>query len=146
MKKPTLLILCTGNSCRSQMAEYFLRAAVGDVATVASAGCSPAGYVHPMAIQVMLEKGHNLATAVSQPASDFMRQDIAVVITVCGYADQACPEFPGQKKHYCWKFDDPAHAEGTEEEKLEMFRRVRDEIERVFLAYGQGLTDGRHIA
>lgn len=141
MKKPTILILCTGNSCRSQMAEYFLRAAVGDAATVASAGCEPAGYVHRMAIQVMQEKGHDLSAAESQPAGDFMQGTVDVVVTVCGYADQACPEFPGQKKHYCWKFDDPAHAEGTDDEKLAMFRRVRDEIDGVFTTYGRGWAD-----
>lgn len=123
------------------MAEYFLRAAVGDLAEVGSAGCDPAGYVHPLAIQVMLEKGCDLTVAESQPVADFMHRDVDVVVTVCSYADEACPQFPGQKKHYCWKFDDPAHAEGSEDGKLLMFRRVRDEIDRVFTAYGRGLAD-----
>lgn len=141
MSQPTILILCTGNSCRSQMAEYFLRSAVGDAAVVVSAGCDPAGYVHPVAIQVMQEKGYDLSAAESQPQTDFIEQDVAVVVTVCSNADQECPTFPGQKKHYCWKFDDPAHAEGSDEEKLAVFRRVRDEIERVFTAYGYGWVD-----
>ena len=103
MPKLLILVLCIGNSCRSQMAEYFLRAAVGDLAEVGSAGCEPAGYVHPLAIQVMREKGYDLTVAESQPAEDFMTRDVDVVVTVCGYADQACAQFSGQKKHYCWK-------------------------------------------
>ena len=141
MSKPTILILCTGNSCRSKMAEYFLRSAVGEVASIVSAGCDPAGYVHPLAVQVMREKGYDLSAAESQSQTDYLDRDVAVVVTVCSHADQECPTFPGQKKHYCWKFDDPAHAEGSEEDKLAVFRRVRDEIEAVFTAYGRGWLD-----
>ena len=96
-----------------------------------------------MAIQVMLEKGHDLSKAVSQPAQDFMQRNVDVVVTVCGYADQACPTFSGENKHYCWKFDDPADAVGTDEEKLAVFRRVRNEIELVFTAYGRGWVDSQ---
>jgi len=141
-KKPLILVLCTGNSCRSQMAEYLLRAAAGDVVDVASAGSDPAGYVHPMAIEVMSELGHDLSDAKSKPLTDFQDRPVHVVISVCGKADQCCPDFPGEQAHYCWLFDDPAYVEGTDEEKREVFLRVRDEIQRVFTAYGRGLADG----
>ncbi|WP_435893551.1 arsenate reductase ArsC [Oceaniferula spumae] len=142
MTKPLILVLCTGNSCRSQMAEYLLRAAAGDVVEVASAGSDPAGYVHPLAIQAMSELGHDLTGAISKSLNEFKTQPVHVVISVCGNADQCCPDFPGEQAHYCWTFDDPAHAEGSDEEKLEQFRRIRDEIQRVFTAYGRGLADG----
>jgi arsenate reductase len=145
MSKLLILILCTGNSCRSQMAEYFLRDVVGDVADVASAGSDPAGYVHPLAIEVMQEKGHDLSDAVSKSCSEFLDRDIEVVITVCGNADQACPEFSGQKAHYCWRFADPADTMGNDDDKRIIFRRVRDEINLVFTAFGSGLVDGKRI-
>ncbi|BDS08220.1 arsenate reductase [Oceaniferula spumae] len=124
------------------MAEYLLRAAAGDVVEVASAGSDPAGYVHPLAIQAMSELGHDLTGAISKSLNEFKTQPVHVVISVCGNADQCCPDFPGEQAHYCWTFDDPAHAEGSDEEKLEQFRRIRDEIQRVFTAYGRGLADG----
>lgn len=138
MSKPVVLILCTGNSCRSHLAEGFLRSAAGDVLNVQSAGSKPAGYVHPLAIQVMQEVGIDISSHRSKPLTDFLEQNIDTVITVCGNADQACPIFPGQMRRYHWPFEDPAHATGTEVEKLEVFRRVRDEIRRVFEAYGAG--------
>ena len=138
MSKPVVLILCTGNSCRSHLAEGFLRSAAGDVLNVQSAGSKPAGYVHPLAIQVMQEVGIDISSHRSKPLTDFLEQNIDTVITVCGNADQACPVFPGQMRRYHWPFEDPAHATGTEVEKLEVFRRVRDEIRRVFEAYGAG--------
>jgi arsenate reductase len=141
MNKPTVLILCTGNSCRSHLAEGILRAAAGDVLNVASAGSKPAGFVHPLAIQVMQEIGIDISGHRSKHLSDFLSQPIETVITVCGNADQACPMFPGQVNRYHWGFDDPAHAVGTEEEKLAVFRRVRDEIRRVFEAYAAGRRD-----
>ncbi len=138
---PTVLILCTGNSCRSHLAEGILRAAAGDLLNVASAGSKPAGYVHPMAIQVMKEIGIDLSAHGSKHMNDFLTQPVETVITVCGNADQACPIFPGQLNRHHWGFDDPAHATGTEEEKLAVFRRVRDEIRRVFTAYAEGRRD-----
>ncbi len=138
---PTVLILCTGNSCRSHLAEGFLRAAAGDLLNVASAGSKPAGYVHPMAIQVMKELGIDLSAHSSKHMNDFLTQPVETVITVCGNADQDCPIFPGQLNRHHWGFDDPAHATGTEEEKLAVFRRVRDEIQRVFAAYADGRRD-----
>ena len=141
MTKPTVLILCTGNSCRSHLAEGILRAAAGDVINVASAGSKPAGYVHPLAVKAMQEIGIDISAHHSKHLNEFLNQGVETVITVCGNADQACPMFPGQVNRYHWGFDDPAHATGSEEEQLVVFRRVRDEIRRVFEAYGAGRCD-----
>jgi arsenate reductase len=139
--KPTVLILCTGNSCRSHLAEGILRAAAGDLLDVQSAGSKPAGYVHPLAIRVMQEIGIDISAHRSKHMNDFLQQPVETVITVCGNADQACPAYPGQLNRHHWGFDDPAHAVGTEEEVLAVFRRVRDEIKRVFEAYADGRRD-----
>ena len=138
MHKPLVLILCTGNSCRSHLAEGILRAAAGDLIEVASAGSKPTGYVHPLAIQAMQEIGIDIAHHHSKHMNEFLNRPVETVITVCGNADQACPMFPGQLNRYHWGFDDPAHATGTEDEQLVVFRRVRDEIRRVFEAYAAG--------
>jgi arsenate reductase len=143
---PTILILCTGNSCRSHLAEGILRAALGDAYQVASAGSKPAGYVHPLAIKAMAEIGIDISAHTSKHMDEFLSQDIETVITVCGNADQACPLFPGQLNRHHWGFDDPAHATGTEEEQLKVFRRVRDEIRRVFEAYAAGRKDEAEAA
>lgn len=140
--KPTVLILCTGNSCRSHMAEGILRHAAGDILEVQSAGSKPAGYVHPKSIQVLKEIGIDISSHHSKHMNEFLNRNIETVITVCGNADQACPIFPGQVNRHHWGFDDPAHAVGTEEEVLAEFRRVRDEIRRVFEAYGAGRREG----
>ncbi len=139
--KPTVLILCTGNSCRSHLAEGILRAASGELLEVQSAGSKPAGYVHPLAIQVMKEIGIDITGHRSKPLDEFLKRPIETVITVCGNADQACPLFPGQVNRHHWEFEDPAKAEGAEAEKLAVFRRVRDEIARVFAAYAAGRKD-----
>jgi arsenate reductase len=141
--KPTVLILCTGNSCRSHIAEGFLRAAAGDILDVQSAGSKPAGYVHPLAIKVMAEVGIDIIQHRSKALTEFLNQPVETVITVCGNADQACPIFPGQVNRHHWEFYDPAKAEGSEEEQLKVFRQVRDEVRRVFEAYGAGRRDGR---
>jgi arsenate reductase len=143
-EKPTILILCTGNSCRSHLAEGILRAAAGDTFRVASAGSKPAGYVHPLAIEVMREIGIDLSGHRSKHLDEFLGEEIETVITVCGNADAACPMFPGQVNRHHWGFDDPAHATGSEEEKLAVFRRVRDEIKRTFEAYAAGRKDARN--
>jgi arsenate reductase len=140
-EKPTILVLCTGNSCRSHLAEGLLRAAAGDLFTVASAGSKPAGYVHPLAIEVMKEIGVDISTHTSKHMNEFLTAEVETVITVCGNADQACPIFPGQVNRHHWPFEDPAHATGTDEEKLAMFRRVRNEIRRTFTAYADGRRD-----
>ena len=139
--KPTILILCTGNSCRSHLAEGILRAALGDSFDVQSAGSKPAGHVHPLAIRVMQEIGLDISGHRSKHLDEFLQRPVETVITVCGNADQACPVFPGQLNRHHWSFYDPARAEGTDEEKLAVFRRVRDEIKLVFEAYAAGRRD-----
>ncbi len=141
MKK--VLILCTGNSCRSHMAHGILQACAGNVVEVLSAGSKPAGYVHPKAIQVMKEIGIDISHHTSKSMQFYLTDQIFTVITVCGNADQACPLFPGQVNRHHWGFDDPAHATGTEEEILNAFRKTRDEIKLVFEAYGAGLKEGK---
>ena len=140
--RPSVLILCTGNSCRSHLAEGILRAAAGDLIDVHSAGSKPAGYVHPEAIAVMQEIGLDISGHRSKPLTEFLDQNISTVITVCGNADQVCPMFPGQLNRHHWGFNDPAHATGTPEEIRAEFRRVRDEIRKVFEAYAAGLREG----
>lgn len=109
---------------------------------VASAGSKPAGYVHPLAIRAMEEIGIDISQHRSKHLSEFLDRPVRTVITVCGNADQACPMFPGQVNRYHWGFDDPAHASGSEEEQFKVFRRVRDEIRKVFEAYAAGLKEG----
>jgi arsenate reductase len=140
---PLVLVLCTGNSCRSHLAEGILRAAAGDTLRVASAGSKPAGYVHPLAIRAMAEIGIDISVHHSKHLDEFLADEVETVITVCGNADQVCPIFPGQVNRHHWGFDDPAQATGSEEERMTVFRRVRDEIARVFQAYAAGLLDAR---
>lgn len=143
MNKPRVLILCTGNSCRSHMAEGILRAAGGDLFEVHSAGSNPAGYVHPMAIEALKEIGIDISSHDSKHMDTFLDRDIDTVITVCGNADQACPAFPGQVERYHWGFFDPAKATGTDEEAMNCFREIRDQIKLVFEAYISGYRAGR---
>lgn len=138
---PLVLVLCTGNSCRSHLAEAILRAASQGLFRVASAGSKPAGYVHPLAIRALAEIGLDVSSHTSKHMNEFLSQPVETVITVCGNADQACPSFPGQLNRHHWGFEDPAHAVGTDEEKMRVFRRVRDEIRRVFEAYAAGRVD-----
>lgn len=145
MEKPLVLILCTGNSCRSHLAEGVLRLAAGDLLEVASAGSKPAGYVHPKAIAVMKELGIDISGHTSKHMNDFLSRRVNTVITVCGNADQACPIYPGQVNRYHWGFDDPAHATGNEEEVLAVFRHVRDQIKLVFEAYAAGYREAARM-
>ena len=139
MNPSTILILCTGNSCRSHLAEGILRAATEGRVKVVSAGSQPAGYVHPMAIEVMKEIGIDISSQTSKHLNEFLEQDIHTVITVCGNADAECPVFPGQACKHHWPFEDPAQAEGNDEEKRATFRRVRDKIREKFEAYAREL-------
>ena len=139
MEPPTILILCTGNSCRSHLAEGILRAALGPAATVASAGSNPTCTVHPMAIEVMAEIGIDISAHTSKHLGEFLNREMHTVITVCGHVDAACPIFPGQAAKHHWPFDDPAKVEGDYEQKLTIFRRVRDEIREKFEAYAREL-------
>ena len=143
--KPVVLILCTGNSCRSHLAEGILRAAAGNILDVQSAGSKPAGYVHPLAIKVMQEIGIDISKHHSKHMNEFLKQKVETVITVCGNADQACPIFPGPVNRHHWPFVDPAHAKGSEEEMLNVFRQVRDEIKKVFEAYASVRRDQANV-
>lgn len=142
MTKPTILVLCTGNSCRSHLAEGILKKELGENFRIESAGSKPAGYVHPLAIKALAEIGIDISNHRSKHLDEFLDDEIETVITVCGHADQACPMFPGQMNRHHFPFDDPAHAEGSEDEQMEVFRRVRDQIRAVFTAYAAGRMDG----
>src|SRR4051812_13266247 len=131
MTRPLILILCTGNSCRSHLAEGILREAIGDDYRVASAGSKPAGFVHPLAIAAMAEIGIDISGHRSKHLDEFLKDPVETVITVCGNADRVCPMFPGQVNRHHFPFDDPAHATGGKEEQLAVFRKVRDEIKAV---------------
>lgn len=123
-----VLILCTGNSCRSQMAE-FLWNHLGEGDWVAeSAGSNPAGYVHPLAIAVMKELGQDLSNAISKHVNQFLDQPIDLVVTVCDGAKESCPTLPRVAEAFHWPFFDPADAAGSEQEQIQVFREVRDEI------------------
>ncbi len=141
MSPPLILVLCTGNSCRSHLAEGLLQQALGPGYVVASAGSHPAGYVHPLALRAMAEIGIDLSGNVSKHLDEFLTKEVETVITVCGNADQVCPVFPGQRNRHHFPFPDPAHAAGTEDEQLAVFRQVRDAIAQVFGAYAAGRLD-----
>lgn len=124
-----ILVLCTGNSCRSQMAEAFLSRLGGPRLAVASAGTRP-WVVHPLTIRTLAERGIDWSSARSKPMSEFLDQPFDVVVTVCDDAREACPVFPGGGRRVHREFRDPALVTGTEVERLTAFREVRDEIER----------------
>lgn len=123
-----VLILCTGNSCRSQMAEAFWNDLGKGQWVAVSAGSNPAGYVHPLAIEVMKETGIDLSDSRSKHLDEFGQEPFDLVVTVCDNAKESCPVFPGANEMQHWPFEDPAHAIGTDEEKLAVFRKVRDQI------------------
>jgi arsenate reductase (thioredoxin) len=134
-----VLLLCTGNSCRSQMAEALLRHLAGDDVAAASAGTEPKT-LHPLAAHVMSELGIDISRQRSKGLDAVIGQPWDFVITVCDRAKESCPIFPGDAERIHWGFDDPAEAKGTEEERLRVFRRVRDEIQarlRLFVAAHQ---------
>ncbi len=126
--KPSVLILCTGNSCRSQLAEGILRRRAGDLLDVHSAGSKPAGYVHPRAVEVMREIGIDISGHRSKSVDEFAACDFDYVLTVCDNAKESCPVFPGHSKRLHQGFEDPAAATGSAEETLAVFRQVRDQI------------------
>lgn len=138
MNKPKLLILCTGNSCRSHMAEGILRQAAGDLFEIHSAGSKPAGYVHPKAVEALAEIGIDISAHTSKHLDQFLDAGIDTVITVCDHANESCPIFPGTVNRHHWGFEDPPKAVRAGEEEIEAFRRIRDEIRKVFEAYGAG--------
>ncbi|MCW5849445.1 MAG: arsenate reductase ArsC [Anaerolineae bacterium] len=125
---PRVLILCTGNSARSQMAEALLRARSGNRFEVYSAGVAPKG-VHPLAVQVMAEMGIDISQARSKGVEEFLGQPMDYVITVCDNANETCPVFPGAVTRLHYSFEDPAAVTGDEAARLAVFRRVRDELD-----------------
>ena len=125
--KKRVLILCTGNSARSQMAEGLLRHDAGDKFEVESAGVI-SSFVRPQAIEAMREIGIDISGHTSKSVDEFAGEGFDYLITVCDNAKENCPVFPGKTTRIHWSFDDPAEAVGSEEEKLSVFRRVRDEI------------------
>ena len=127
MTRRRVLVLCTHNSARSQMAEGLLRALAPDRFEVASAG-TEATRVHPLAIRAMDELGIDLGGHTSKTLDRFLAEPWDYVITVCDTANERCPVFPGAAMRLHWGFDDPSAARGTEEERLAEFRRVRDAI------------------
>lgn len=134
MKKRRVLILCTGNSARSQMAEGLLRQIAGERFEVASAGVAPTN-VRPEAIEVMREIGIDISHHRSKAVDEFLGQQFDYVITVCDNANEQCPTFPGNTKRIHWGFEDPAATVGDEAMRPAVFRRVRDEIKARLIAF-----------
>ena len=132
-----VLILCTGNSCRSQMAEGILRS-IDSTLDVRSAGTAPAERVHPNAVAVMQEIGLDISNHTPKNVNQYLEEGFDFVITVCDNAKESCPFFAGAVKHRLHiGFEDPAEATGTDEEITDEFRRIRDEIIREFKTFHQ---------
>jgi arsenate reductase len=125
--KPKVLFLCTGNSARSQMAEGYLRQSAGDRFEAMSAGVGPKG-LNPLAVEAMREIGIDISRQVSKNVVMLLGQHIPYVITVCDNAKERCPIFPGAWKFLHWSLEDPAAVEGSHDERLAAFRRVRDQL------------------
>ena len=140
MDKQKVLFLCTGNCCRSQMAEGLLRSLAGDRFDVASAGTRPAG-LNATAVKAMQEIGIDISCHRSKDVSEFDGQQFDAVITVCDRAKEACPVFPGAKTMLHWSLDDPAEAQGSHEGRMTVFRRVRDEIANRIQGFVSGLAE-----
>lgn len=130
MKKAKILVLCTANSCRSQMAEGLIRNRFGDRVDVFSAGASPAERVHPGAVNTLLERGIDISMHRPQNTSEFLNDMFDFVITTCDAALDVCPVFPGGGKKIHWGLQDPAKASGSEEEILSAFRNTADLLEQ----------------
>ncbi|MBZ5619615.1 MAG: arsenate reductase ArsC [Acidobacteriia bacterium] len=141
MAKRKVLVLCTGNSARSQMAEGLLRHEAGDRFEVFSAGTRPS-QVRPEAIAVMAELGIDISRQRSKSVDEFVGQDLDFAITVCDHAKEGCPIFPGEPKRLHWPFDDPAAVEGSDVVKRAAFRRIRDQIHGRIMVF----LDGNHSA
>lgn len=142
-RKSNVLFLCTGNSCRSQMAEGLLRKLAGDRFEVFSAGMEEKESVHPLAVKVMNEIGIDISSQKPKSLRTYLgKETILYMMVVCDKAAKTCPRvWPGlsDKNRFYWPFDDPAEATGTEDEKLIVFRRVRDEIKQKLEEWLAGL-------
>jgi arsenate reductase (thioredoxin) len=134
---PNILVLCTGNSCRSQMAEGYLRHYAGARFNAFSAGTEPNDNVHLLAVKVMAEDGVDISAQTPHSVKEYLgRLSVRYLIIVCGDAEKSCPRiWPGMLRRLFWPFDDPATFEGSPEERLREFRRVRDEIKQQILSW-----------
>ena len=126
-KKEKIIFICTGNACRSQIAEGILRSIAGDKFDVFSAGSYPSK-VHPMSIKVMKEIGIDITSHTSDPISNFLKENIDIVVTVCNNADKACPVFPGKVERIHWRIKDPFKGWGSDRDDLVNFTRTRDDL------------------
>ncbi len=135
MDKKRVLVLCTGNSCRSQMAEGLINHYLGTAWEAYSAGTRPAGYVHELAVEAMSELGIDIAGYASKSVDQFRNMDLDVVITVCDDAAENCPLWLGPGKVVHIGFPDPAEATGSRAERLAVFRQVRDDIRQRLFAH-----------
>ena len=138
--KNKVLILCTGNSARSQMAEGLMREMGGNNYEVASAGVSPT-QVRPEAVEVMKEIGIDISRHFSKGVDRFVADNFDYVITVCDNANEHCPVFPGHAQRMHWSFEDPAQVEGDEATKLSAFRTIRDQIKQRIATFIDSATD-----
>ena len=132
-EKKRVLILCTGNSCRSQMAEGWINGLLGDRWEARSAGTRPSERVHPMAVRVMAEVGIDISKGRPEQVGAYLDEEWDLVVTVCDSAKESCPVFPKPVEQLHVSFEDPAEAEGDDEERLGFFRRIRDEIRKRLL-------------
>ncbi len=135
MERNRVLILCTGNSARSQIAEGLLRTLGGSSFEVASAGTHPAGHVHPLAVEAMRKRGIDISTHKSKSLELFRDKEFDVVITVCDEANQECPVFPGKAERLHWSTPDPSFVTGTEEERLAAFLQTVQSLEKRIRAF-----------
>ncbi len=148
MSKQRVLFLCTGNSCRSQMAEGLVNHFLPDTWEASSAGIHPVGSVHPLAIRAMAELGIDISGQRSKPVDEFRNAEFDLVVTVCDDAAENCPVWVGKGRIAHISFPDPARATGTQDEQLAAFRRVRDDIRRQVVGFlGKEAGDsGRNLS
>ena len=126
-KKEKIIFICTGNACRSQIAEGIMRQLAGDKFDVFSAGSHPS-LVHPMSIKVMKEIGINITSHTSDPISNFLSKNINIVVTVCDNADKVCPVFPGKVERIHWSIKDPFKGWNSHPDDLVNFRKTREDL------------------
>ncbi len=140
------MFLCTGNSCRSQMAEGFARELGKEILEPFSAGTMPAGFVHPNAVKVMKEEGIDISKQSSKDIDPNLLNEMDMVITLCGSAEATCPMTPPHIKRLHWPINDPTKASGTEEEVLKAFRKARDEIKARMLKLIEEVKNAKEIS
>lgn len=141
-----IMFLCTGNSCRSQMAEGFARKLGKGLLEPYSAGVMPAGFVSPYAIRVMREEGIDISDQWSKDIDEKLLNTMDIIITLCGHAESSCPVTPPHIKRLHWPVDDPMSVSGTEEEILHAYRKARDEIKERLLKFLEEVRDAQKIS